>query len=81
MAKRAKTEYYVNNKELLEAMTVYRERVIYASEHKKTKPRVPNYIGDCLIRTQPIYDKNQNFLKKQYVKKRIVMVLRIAFNT
>ena len=29
MVRRKNTEYYVNNKELLEAMTSYRERVIY----------------------------------------------------
>ncbi len=62
MAKRAKTEYYVNNKELLEAMTVYRERVIYAKEHEKTKPRVPNYIGDCFKKIATHLSYKPNFV-------------------
>ena len=62
MAKRAKTEYYVNNKELLEAMTVYRERVIYASAHEKEKPRVPNYIGECFLKIATHLSYKPNFV-------------------
>ena len=45
-----KTEYYVNNKEFLEAITVYRNSVISAKELGETRPRVPNYIGDCFLK-------------------------------
>ena len=45
-----KTEYYVNNKEFLEAITVYRNRVIAAKEDGKDRPRVPNYIGECFLK-------------------------------
>tara|TARA_B100002019_G_scaffold268576_1_gene260667 strand:+ start:1170 stop:1664 length:495 start_codon:yes stop_codon:yes gene_type:complete len=62
MARAKNTEYYVNNKELLEAMTVYRERVIYASEHNKTKPRVPNYIGECFLKIATHLSYKPNFV-------------------
>ena len=54
-----KTEHYVNNKELLEAMIVYRSKVgvakeIYIKKYDKDppmsgpcegKPQIPNYLG------------------------------------
>ena len=62
MAKTKNTEYYVNNKELLEAMTSYRERVIYAKEHGKPKPRVSNYIGECFLKIATHLSYKPNFV-------------------
>ena len=63
---RKKTEHYVNNKELLEAMIVYRAKVskakeIYIKKHKEDppksgpwegKPRIPNYLGESFLKTK-----------------------------
>ena len=60
---RKKTEHYVNNKQLLESMIVYRSKVLKAREiyfekyneyPPKTgtwegKPLIPNYLGDCFF--------------------------------
>ena len=62
MVRRKNTEYYVNNKELLEAMTSYKERVIYAKEHGKPKPRVSNYVGDCLLNIATHLSYKPNFV-------------------
>ena len=62
MVRRKNTEYYVNNKELLEAMTSYRERVIYAKEHDKPKPRVSNYVGDCFLKIATHISYKPNFV-------------------
>ena len=62
MGRRKNTEYYVNNKELLEAMTSYRERVIYAKEHDKPKPRVSNYVGDCFLKIATHLSYKPNFV-------------------
>ena len=35
-----KTEHYVNNKQLLEALIVYREKVAHAKENDLPKPRI-----------------------------------------
>ena len=42
-----KSEHYVNNKELLEALIVYREKVAIAKEKDLPKPRITNYLGSC----------------------------------
>ena len=62
MVRRKNTEYYVNNKELLEAMTSYKERVIYAKEHGKPKPRVSNYVGDCFLKIATHLSYKPNFV-------------------
>lgn len=62
MVRRKNTEYYVNNKELLEAMISYRERVIYAKEHDKPKPRVSNYVGDCFLKIATHLSYKPNFV-------------------
>ena len=62
MVRRKNTEYYVNNKELLEAMTSYRERVIYAKEQDKPKPRVSNYVGDCFLKIATHLSYKPNFV-------------------
>tara|TARA_B100002019_G_scaffold181713_1_gene156862 strand:- start:382 stop:861 length:480 start_codon:yes stop_codon:yes gene_type:complete len=62
MVRRKNTEYYVNNKELLEAMTAYKERVIYAKEHGKPKPRVSNYVGDCFLKIATHLSYKPNFV-------------------
>ena len=41
---RKKSEHYVNNKELLEALIVYRAKVAYAKENDLPKPRITNYL-------------------------------------
>ena len=44
-----KTEHYVNNKELLEALIVYRAKVAEAKEKDLPKPRITNYLGACFL--------------------------------
>lgn len=41
--------HYVNNKQLLEEMTKYRNSVIEAKKNDTEKPRVSNYIGQCIM--------------------------------
>ena len=41
--KRKKTEYYVNNKEFLAAITDYREKVHAAEEAGEARPRAVSY--------------------------------------
>ena len=46
---KAKKEHYVNNKEFLAAMTVYRKSVRKAERTKQEKPAVTDYIGSCFL--------------------------------
>ena len=45
-----KSEHYVNNKQLLEALIVYREGVAHAKENDLPKPRITNYLGECFLK-------------------------------
>ena len=40
-----KSEHYVNNKEFLEALIVYRGKCAEAEEAGKPRPRITNYLG------------------------------------
>lgn len=40
---------YINNKQFYEAMVKYRDSVLEAEREGKPKPRVPNYIGHCIM--------------------------------
>lgn len=59
---KAKKEHYVNNKEFLAAMTVYRKSVIKAEREKKDKPPVSDYIGSCFLKIANHLSYRPNFI-------------------
>ena len=61
MAKK-KSEHYVNNRELLEALIVYRAQVKEAKENDLPKPRITNYLGSCFLKMLHICHINQTLL-------------------
>ena len=61
-----KKEHYVNNKEFLEAITVYRNKVIEAKENGEQKPRVPEYIGDCFLKIATHLSYRPNFVNYMF---------------
>ena len=77
---RKKTEHYVNNKELLEAMIVYRGKVAIAREAfiKKYdqdppksgpwegKPPIPNYLGSCFLKIATHLSYKPNFVNYMF---------------
>jgi len=60
MAKR-KTEY-VNNKDFLAALVDFREKVNHAKENELPRPRVPNYIGECIMKIATHLARKPNFI-------------------
>ena len=46
---KAKPEHYVDNKKLYAEMQVYLNSVKEAEEAGDEKPRIPEYIGECLL--------------------------------
>ena len=46
MARRKRSEHYVNNKEFLAALITYRENVEIAKLRDRPKPVIPRYIGE-----------------------------------
>ena len=78
---RKKSEHYVNNKELLEAMIVYRAKVSVAKEKfiKKYpdkeppksgpwegKPPIPNYLGECFLKIATHLSYKPNFVNYMF---------------
>jgi len=62
MRKTTKKEHYVNNKEFLEAMKVYRKAVNKAKREKKPKPPVTDYIGSCFLKIANHLSYRPNFI-------------------
>ena len=63
---RKKSEHYVNNKELLEALIVYREKVAIAKEKDLPKPRITNYLGTCFLKIATHLSYKPNFVNYMF---------------
>ena len=61
MAKRKKHNY-VDNKKFLEEMIKYRKSVINARDFGVERPRVPYYIGDCIMKIATHLSYKPNFI-------------------
>ncbi len=61
-----KSEHYVNNKELLEALIVYRGRVAEAKEKGLQKPRITNYLGECFLKIATHLSYKPNFVNYMF---------------
>ena len=63
---RKKSEHYVNNKELLAALIVYREKVAIAKEKELPKPRITNYLGSCFLKIATHLSYKPNFVNYMF---------------
>ena len=63
---RKKSEHYVNNKELLEALIVYRGKVAHAKENNLPKPRITNYLGECFLKIATHLSYKPNFVNYMF---------------
>ena len=61
-----KSEHYVNNKELLEALIVYRAKVAHAKENDLPKPRITNYLGECFLKIATHLSYKPNFVNYMF---------------
>ena len=66
MAKRKRSEHYVNNKEFLAALITYREDVEIARLQDKTKPVIPRYIGECFLKIANHLSFKPNFVNYMF---------------
>ena len=64
--KRKKTEYYVNNKEFLAAISDYRQKVHAAKESGDPRPRVTNYLGSCFLKIATHLSYKPNFVNYMF---------------
>jgi hypothetical protein len=61
-----KSEHYVNNKELLEALIVYRSKLQEAKEKKLPKPKITNYLGECFLKIATHLSYKPNFVNYMF---------------
>jgi hypothetical protein len=58
--------HYVNNKEFLDALIEYRDKCKEAEKDGKEKPRVTNYIGECILKIATHLSYKPNFINYSY---------------
>lgn len=63
---RAKSEHYVDNKKLYAEMVTYLEAVKESEESDSKRPRVPEYIGECLLKISTRLSTKPNFINYTY---------------
>ena len=78
---RKKSEHYVNNRELLEALIVYRAKVANAKENDLPKPRITNYLGECFLKIATHLSYKPNFVNYMFREDMISDVLKTVSNT
>ena len=66
LCQRKKSEHYVNNKEFLEALIVYRSKVEHAKENDLPKPRITNYLGECFLKIATHLSYKPNFVNYMF---------------
>ena len=66
MAKRKRSEHYVNNKEFLAALIRYQEDIEIAKLQDKPKPVIPRYIGECFLKIANHLSFKPNFVNYMF---------------
>ena len=61
-----KSEHYVNNKEFLEALIVYRTKCAEAEEKGEPRPRITNYLGSCFLKIATHLSYKPNFVNYMF---------------
>ena len=61
-----KSEHYVNNKEFLEALVIYRAQCARAEEAGETRPRITNYLGECFLKIATHLSYKPNFVNYMF---------------
>jgi hypothetical protein len=57
---------YINNQDFLNALVDYKEKVKASKDLNATKPRIPNYIGECFLKIANNLAKRPNFYSYTY---------------
>ena len=63
---RKRSDHYVNNKELLEAMIVYRSKCAIAKEKGIYPPAISNYLGECILKIATHLSYKPNYVNYMF---------------
>ena len=61
-----KSEHYVNNKEFLEALVVFKAKCLAAKEAGEQRPQISNYIGECFLKIATHLSYKPNFVNYMF---------------
>ena len=61
-----KSEHYVNNREFLEAIVIYRKECAEAEEKGEPRPRITNYLGSCFLKIATHLSYKPNFVNYMF---------------
>ena len=64
--KRVQSEHYVNNKEFLEALVVFKTKCAAAKEAGEPRPPISNYIGECFLKIATHLSYKPNFVNYMF---------------
>ena len=64
--KRVVSEHYVNNKEFLEALVVFKAKCLAAKEAGEQRPQISNYIGECFLKIATHLSYKPNFVNYMF---------------
>ena len=63
---RKRSEHYVNNKEFLNAIVIYRNQCKRAEEAGELRPRITNYLGECFLKIATHLSYKPNFVNYMF---------------
>jgi len=58
--------HYVNNAEMLEAIKIYKAKLKEAKENEIEHPRIPEYLGECILKIATRLSHKANFINYSY---------------
>ena len=64
--KRVQNEHYVNNKEFLEALVIFKAQCARAEEAGEKRPPISNYIGECFLKIATHLSYKPNFVNYMF---------------
>ena len=58
--------HYVNNAQMLEFIKDYREKLLTARANSMETPRIPEYLGECVLKIATGLSRKSNFINYSY---------------
>lgn len=62
----SKQKHYINNEDFLKALVAYKDLCLEAERTGKSKPNIPNYIGECWMKIAEGLSHKPNFINYTY---------------
>ena len=64
--KKVQSEHYVNNKDFLEALVIFKKQCAEAKEAGEPRPPISNYIGECFLKIATHLSYKPNFVNYMF---------------